>query len=131
MNPERGGLISWRSKKQPIIALSTCEAEYVAMSNATKEGLHLKQLLDEFGVRLDHFLLHGDNQGALALAKDNVRRERSKHIDLKYHFLRQHVTSGELNLRYVESASNVADLFTKPPASTMLRDMRPFMFCTQ
>lgn len=112
-----GAAISWSSRKQRCTALSTVEAEYVAMCQAAKEALWLQQFLGELSA--SEFaqkpqVLKVDNQGAIALAKNQVTSERSKHIDLKYFFLRENIEEGRLQLKYVESSTNSADLFTKP-----------------
>ena len=110
-----GPVISWKSKRQQTVALSTCEAEYMALTSATQEGIFLVQLLNEIDskCKYDKFSVCGDNQGALALAKNPVSHQRSKHIDIKYHFIRSKVQCGELELVYVPSKDNVADIFTK------------------
>jgi hypothetical protein len=95
------------------------------------EGLYLRQLLCDLGIGQDHLLLNGDNQGALALAKNNIRRDRSKHIDVKFHFIRQCVDSGKLKRRYVQSAYNVADVFTKPATKAKLSAFVSFLFGAQ
>jgi hypothetical protein len=129
LNPERGGLLSWRCKKQPVIALSTCEAEYIALCNATREGVYLKQLLSEIGINMDRIVMYGDNQGALALAQNPIKRERTKHVDIKFHYIRSQVETGILNLKYVKSNSNVADIFTKPATKAKLIEFSPYIFC--
>ena len=131
LNPKRGGLISWRSKKQPIVALSSCEAEYIALCYATKEGIFLRQVLRDIGVTssgIEKFTIHGDNQGTLALVKSHVKRERSKHIDIKYHFVRHHFDQGSLALMYVSSSDNFADMFTKAVGNRKLSDFSTFLF---
>ncbi|KAL1483366.1 hypothetical protein MTO96_033252 [Rhipicephalus appendiculatus] len=109
--------ISWSSKKQQSTALSTVEAEYIAMCHAAKEALWLQNFMKELHAQEfmhEPQVLLVDNQGAIALAKNQVTSDRRKHIDLKYHFLRDKVEEERLQLRYVESSSNSADLFTKP-----------------
>ena len=81
--------ISWKSRKQNSVALSSCEAEYYAMSYAVQEAKCLRQLLcDMIGTELQTVTLYIDNQSAIALAKNPVQHNRSKHIDIRYHFLR-------------------------------------------
>ncbi|GFR97941.1 polyprotein [Elysia marginata] len=112
-------LISWKSRKQPTVALSTCEAEYMALVSATQEGKYLTSLVKEiFKANMTGFVLYCDNQGAIALAKNPVKHQRSKHIDIKYHFIRDEVNHKGLELLYVPSENNVADIITKP-LSTM------------
>ena len=111
-----GPLISWRSKKQrEVVALSSCEAEYIALTDAMKEANFLRQLLaDMTGEERKIVDLYADNQGAISLSKNPVHHKRTKHIDIRYHFIRLEVQSGIVNIMYVPSASNIADMFTKP-----------------
>ena len=114
LNPE-SALISWRSSKQRIVALSTCEAEYIAITETSKEALFLRQLYtDMSGTDTEYVRLFTDNQGAIALAKNPVHHKRTKHIDIRYHFIRELVSNGVIILSYIPSADNIADLFTKP-----------------
>jgi Reverse transcriptase (RNA-dependent DNA polymerase)/gag-polypeptide of LTR copia-type/Integrase core domain/GAG-pre-integrase domain len=111
-----GAAISWSSKKQKTTALSTVEAEYVAMSHATKEVLWMQSFLKEIGadcLSSTSQTVSADNQGAIALAKNNTTSERSKHIDLKHFFLRENVESGKLKFIYVQTDENLADMMTK------------------
>lgn len=111
-----GPLISWKSTKQRTVALSTCEAEYMALATATQEAKFLTQLLNSMiGCKLFSCVtLHCDNQGTLALAKNPVQHQRSKHIDIRYHFIRSEIQEGSVQLVYVMSEEIVADIFTKP-----------------
>lgn len=110
-----GSLISWKSKRQQCVALSTCEAEYIALSHAIQEAKFLKQLLSDMKGGCEIYtLLNVDNQGAIALAKNPVYHQRSKHIDIKYHFIRSEVQKGSVELKYVPTELNNADAFTKP-----------------
>ena len=114
---ENGGFISWRSKKQPVVALYSCEAEYIALAGCVKECLFLRKLAGDIfdpQFRESPVVLGVDNQGAIALAKNPVKQQRSKHIDVRYHFVRSEVTSGAVELYYVPSEYNRADEFTKP-----------------
>ena len=132
---KKGPAISWRCSKQRIIALSSCEAEYVALTDATKEAKFLRQLLADIqgrtidGVKLYNHnqdaivSLHADNQGAIALAKNSVHHQRSKHIDIKYHFIRLAVEEGIIDLQYIPTAENIADQFTKPLSSVKLNEL--------
>ena len=111
------GAISWSSKKQPIIALSTTEAEYISQTHAAKEAIWLQTFVSEInGGTIQTLTVMGDNQGAIALAKDNKFHSRTKHIDLRYHFVREAVEQGKISMKYLPSSDNVADVFTKPLA---------------
>jgi transposase InsO family protein len=109
-----GGPISWKSKLQVVTALSSCEAEYVALTEAVKEILWLVQHFRALGVELEvPIFIFGDNTSAIALAKNPVFHQRSKHIDIKHHFLREHIKAGTVRLFYVDTKQNVADVLTK------------------
>ncbi len=108
------GPVSWKSKKQSTIALSSCEAEYISLTFAVQEGLFLTQLMRDFGEDHESFSLQGDNQGSLTLAKNPIGHQRSKPIDVRYHFIRDLVRRGKVILSYVPSYENNADVFTKP-----------------
>ena len=115
LSPE-GPFISWKSKKQQTVALSTCEAEYMSLSAAVQEAKFLLKLLKcMVGSDLfDHVVMHCDNQGALALASNPIKHQRCKHIDIKYHFVRSEVQKNVVKLKYIPSEENVVDVFTKP-----------------
>lgn len=129
MLDENGPLISWKSKKQPTVALSTCEAEYIALAAAAQEGKFLRQLFSEMsGITevLGTVTLHVDNQSAIALAKNPVYHQRSKHIDIKYHFVRCLVRDEIVKITYVPTECNIADVFTKPVCRAKLEKLLKF-----
>ena len=109
--------LSWKSKKQNIVASSSCEAEYIALSTCVHEALYLMKLLAfMYDIKdIDSSVLIGvDEQGTIALAKNPVHQQRSKHIDVRYHFLKDVVSDGIVKLSYVPSNENVADVLTNP-----------------
>jgi hypothetical protein len=109
-----GGSVSWSSKKQPTVALSTVEAEYMAASNATKEAIWLRTLLRDLGfTQTLATTIHADNQGCIALSRNPVSHSRAKHIDIRHHFIRERVASNEITLEYCSTKDMVADIFTK------------------
>jgi hypothetical protein len=109
------GAVSWSSKKQNIVALSSTEAEYVAQTHAAKEGIWLRSFISEIqGTKHGPLTISCDNQGAIALAKDNKYHARTKHIDLRYHFIREAVEDGKIKVRYIPTEENTSDIFTKP-----------------
>jgi hypothetical protein len=119
------GAISWSARKQELVTTSTCEAEYVAMANVTKEVLWLRQLLSEIGYpQSAPTPVLADNQGAIILSEDQSNHNRTKHIDIKYHFTREHALLGHTRFRFVRSADNVADIFTKPLAHYQFKVLR-------
>jgi len=110
-----GAIISWKSKKQPTVALSTAEAEYNAIAFAMKEGLYLRNLLMEIGFeQKEPTMLYVDNQAAISWALNPVEKQRTKHIDLKYHFIREKVQDGSFVLKYCKTQDMAADMMTKP-----------------
>ena len=109
-----GGAIAWNSKKQGVIALSTAEAEYVAAAHVVKQVLWYQALLTELGLEPSRApTVLSDNQAAIAIAHHPEFHARTKHIDISLHFVRDHIRSGRLSIRYVRSEDNLADLFTK------------------
>ena len=110
-----GGAISWVSKKQATIALYTAEAEYVALSSATQEVVWLRRLLTDLKILQDRpTVLMGDNQGAIAIARNAVAHARTKHIDIRYHYIHEALKEGIIDLRFCPKNEMTADLLTKP-----------------
>lgn len=108
------GAISWHSKKQRIVALSTTESEYVAAAEAVKEGLYLRTLFQELEkLRNVATTIFGDNQACIQIAKNAAHHQRTKHIDIRHHFLRQMITEGHIELTYIATDAMVADTLTK------------------
>ena len=124
---DKGPLISWKSRKQQTVALSTCEAEYISLANAVQEAKFLKQLCKDMNIVSDDVLINVDNQGAINLAKNPVNHQRSKHIDIKYHFIRSEIQKGNVRLQYVTTEDNVADIFTKPATKAKLEKFKHFI----
>ena len=121
-----GPPVSWKSKKQTSVALSTCEAEYMSLSLACQEVKYLtKRLTDVVPQKILPALIKSDNQGAIALIKNPVKHSRSKHIDIRFHFIRECYKENTASVDYVSSAENIADIFTKPPKKNMLKDFGP------
>ena len=127
---EEGPPISWKSRKQPIVALSTCEAEYIALTAAVQELMYLCQLLKAIEIGQPNCLpvIFEDNQGTIALANNPVNRQRSKHIDVRYHFVRSQLDEGKFLLEYCPTGKMIADLMTKPAAKFQLVRFRSFLF---
>ena len=112
-----GAVISWNSKLQPTVALSTTEAEYMALCAATQEAVFLRKLLLDMGFPQQEATAIGeDNQGCIALSKNPITSARSKHIDIKYHFVREKVKSEEVIVLYCDTDNMMADVLTKPLA---------------
>ncbi|GJZ02603.1 retrovirus-related pol polyprotein from transposon TNT 1-94 [Tanacetum coccineum] len=107
-------LTSWFSKKQTALAISTTEAEYVSAGKACQQALWMKQALIDYGIRLDNIPIMCDNKGAIDLSKNPVQHSRTKHIEIRHHFLRDNVQKGNISLEKVSSEDNIADILTKP-----------------
>lgn len=107
--------ISWSSRKQRCVATSSCEAEYVSLSEAMKEGVYLQSLLNEIGLeKYAYIQIHADSQSAIFLAQDPVFHARSKHIDIRYHFIRDVLKENKLiSLTHVSTDNMLADVLTK------------------
>ena len=109
--------VGWKSKRQPTVALSSTEPEYMALSQATKEGIWIRRLLNEIGIAPNSLketaIIRSDNQGSLALAKNSIHHARTKHIDIQHHFVREKVESGEVELEYCSTEDMVADILNK------------------
>ncbi|GAV86058.1 hypothetical protein CFOL_v3_29491, partial [Cephalotus follicularis] len=108
-------LVSWKSKKQSVVSCSSAEAEYRAMVNVTGELQWIHMLLAEIGFSVTRpSTLHCDNQSAMHIASNSVFHERTKHIEVDCHFVREKVNCGELKLVHTRSEEQLADIFTKP-----------------
>ena len=112
-----GGVITWRSTRQKAVTVSSTEAEYYGLTNAAKDAAWLRNLLTQLqysGQDIEPTLIYGDNQSSLALAEDAKAHQRSKHVDIQYHYIRQQVQDKRVFLSYVETQQMVADGLTKP-----------------
>ena len=127
---ETGPVISWKSKKQRTVALSTCEAEFMALSATVQESMYLVQLLSAMDNGCDYVpvMIFEDNQGAIALSKNPVCRQRCKHVDIKYHFVRSAISDGKVSIEYCSTVDMVADILTKPVTKARIEKCLCFMF---
>jgi hypothetical protein len=107
-------LVSWSSKKQTSIALSTTEVEYVAAGQCCAQLLWMRQTLRVFGYNLSKVPLLCDNESAIRKADNPVEHSLTKHIDIRYHFLRDHQQKGDIDVFYISTENQLADIFTKP-----------------
>ncbi|GKD71747.1 retrovirus-related pol polyprotein from transposon TNT 1-94, partial [Tanacetum coccineum] len=108
-----GCVVSWKATLQHVVALSTTEAEYMALTEAVKESIWLKGLLIELGVNLRSVVVNCDNQSAIHLSRNAMFHERTKHINVRYHFIREIVESKEIEVAKIGTKDNAADAFTK------------------
>eukprot|EP00731_Ephydatia_muelleri_P018948 Em0011g988a len=120
-----GGAISWLSKKQPVVALSTTEAEYVALGAATQEVVWLRRLLSDIKASPKMpTIISEDNQGTIAIARNPVYHARTKHIDIKYHYVREALMDGVIDLVYCPTQQMTADILTKPLSRDQFETLR-------
>eukprot|EP00253_Pinus_taeda_P032029 PITA_32029 len=109
------GAISWASKKQSIVALSTAEAEYVAATAAACQSVWMRRMLRSLGQeQAKATVIFCDNSSAIALSKNSVFHKRTKHIDTRFHYIRELVNNGEIVLEHCRTQEQVADILTKP-----------------
>jgi hypothetical protein len=107
-------LVSWSSKKQTFVALSTTEVEYVAAGQCCAQLLWMRQTLWDFGYNLSKVPLLCDNESAIRMADNPVEHSRIKHIDIRHHFLRDHQQKGDIEVYHINTENQLADIFTKP-----------------
>jgi hypothetical protein len=120
-----GGSISWASKLQPTVALSSTEAEYMAACAAVQEAIYMRRLLGDLKCeQVQPTIIWEDNQGCIAMSKNPIHHKRTKHLDIRYHFTREKVESGEIDLKYVSTEHQLADLLTKPLLSHRVAGLR-------
>jgi hypothetical protein len=110
----RRSLVSWASKKQNSVALSTAESEYIAAGHCCVQLLWMRQTLRDYGYKLSKNPFLCDNESAIRMADNPIEHSRTKHIDIRYHFLRDHQQKGDIEIAYVNTHNQLADIFTKP-----------------
>jgi hypothetical protein len=116
------GTVTWSSKKQYIIALSSTEAEYIMQMHMAKEALYLRNFMGEIKEKFSKPLtINCNNQGAIVLSKDNKFHAHTKHIDIQYHSIHDAVEDEKILVNYVPTDNNPADIFTKPLAKAKFR----------
>ncbi|GJU19369.1 retrovirus-related pol polyprotein from transposon TNT 1-94 [Tanacetum coccineum] len=107
-------LVSWSSKRQKSAAISSTEAEYIALSGCCAQVLWMRSQLTDYGFGFNKIPMYCDNKSAIALCCNNVQHSRSKHIDIRFHFIKEHVENGVIELYFVNTEYQLADIFTKP-----------------
>ena len=108
-----GCLIAWKSTLQTIVTLSSCEAEYVALNLAARETIWLRRLLAELLFPQKPTAIFVDNQSTIALTKHKMVKPRTKHIALRYHWIKEQVAGGVFCVQYIPTGDNIADFLTK------------------
>lgn len=126
----QGGCISWASRKQSTVALSTAEAEYAALSSATQEALWLKHLLTELIEDPGPVCIFEDNQATIQIAKNPRFHSRCKHVAIKMHFVRDHVVRGNLEIIHCPSSEMISDVLTKALAKEKFKYFRTLLGMT-
>ncbi|KAL3733007.1 hypothetical protein ACJRO7_022519 [Eucalyptus globulus] len=122
------GAVSWSSKKQPIVTLSTTEAEFVAATSSACHAIWLRKILGELQFKQQEATtIYCDNNSAIKLSKNPVLHGRSKHIDVKYHFLRDLTKDKVIDLVFCRSEDQLADLFTKPLKVSTFQKLRKLL----
>jgi hypothetical protein len=106
--------VSWVSKKQNSVALSTAKAEYIVAGHYCAQLLWMRQTLRDYGYKLTKVPLLCDNESAIRMADNPVEHSRTKHIAIRYHFLRDHQQKGVIEIAYVSTKEQLANIFTKP-----------------
>ena len=125
-------MISWKSKKENSVALSTCEAEFITISLASQEALYLRALLrtmTELESLKNPTTIHCNNQSSIVLSKNPVVHQRSKHIDIKFQFIRDEIDKGLILLEYIETEKKVTDVLTKQMTGIKLNTFRKIIVC--
>jgi len=117
-------LVSWHSKKQACMTLSTTETEYIVAGNCCAQILWMKQQLEDYNIFLNHIPLKSDNTSAINLTKNPIMHSRTKHIEIRHHFLRDHINKGNCEIEYVDTNHQLADIFIKPLAEDRFYKLR-------
>ena len=126
------GPVSWQSRCQRMVATSSCQAEYTAEFEASKEAIWLRTLLSHIGFSLTSpTTLLCDNNAAIISSEDPAFHARVKHFDVWYHFLRERVQLNEISLSYINTQDNIADIFTKPLGTMDFARLRAFLGLTR
>jgi hypothetical protein len=107
------GIISWCSHAQKTIALSSTEAEYMTLSNCSRQAVWIKTMIEELGIQFKTIPVYGDNQGSIFIASNPVQESRTKHIDIRYHYICELIGAKKVELMFVPGEMNPANMFTK------------------
>jgi hypothetical protein len=120
-----GSTVSWCSKRQSSVSRSSTEAEYIALSMASQEAVWLSRLLKNVGVKQEEpILIYEDNQGAIELSRKPKFHNRTKHIDIAHHFIREKVNDKVIYVKYCETEQMLADIMTKPLSKVLFEKFK-------
>jgi hypothetical protein len=117
-------LVCWSSRKQSSVAQSTTEAEYIAVASYCSQILWIVHTMINFGVRFERVPLMYDNTSAISVAKNSVFHKKMRYVERRHHLLRDHVEKGDIEMRYIDSERQLADIFTKPLDSSRFADLQ-------
>ena len=109
-----GKLVCWGIKKQQSVAMSSAEAKYMAAAGCCANVLCMKSQLNDYGIQYKMVPIFCDNTSAIAISNNPVLHQRTKHIDIRYHFIKAHISNGEIELHFIPTEYQLADIFTKP-----------------
>ena len=118
------GIICWQSHAQKTVALSSTEAEYMALSDCSRQIVWLQSLLGELGFSHTRTPIYGDNQGSMFIGSNPVQDRRTKHIDIRYHFIREKIVEGKVEVFFIQGDKNIADMFTKNLGNIKFKEFR-------
>jgi hypothetical protein len=116
-------LVSWSLKKQNYVALSTAEAEYVAVDSCCAQLLWMRQTLNDYSYTMNHILLICDNKSVIKIAYNPCEHSRTKHIDIRHHFLIDHAIRWDIVISHIGTNDQLADIFTKPLDEKRFREL--------
>ena len=114
----------WNSKKQACVALSPIEAEYIAVVIECAQIIWLKHQLMDYGIKLEKVPLYYDNTSAINLTTNTIQHCTTKHIEIRHHFIRDHIEKGETEIKFVKTENQFVDVFTKPLAHDRINKLR-------
>ncbi|GAV73806.1 hypothetical protein CFOL_v3_17289, partial [Cephalotus follicularis] len=117
-------LVSWFSKKQNFVALSTTESEYIAAWSCCAQAIWMKQQLVDYGYKFSKIPIKCDNTSSICLSKNHVHHSRTKHIDIRHHFIRDHIEKEDIVLSYIPTKEQIVDIFTKPLDENTFSNLR-------
>mgnify|MGYP007088618586 FL=1 len=124
-------LVSWFSKKQNSVSLSTAEAEYISASSCCAQLLWMKQMMEEYGLEQGVLTVYCDNTSAINISKNPVQHSKTKHIQVRHHFIRELVEEKKVSLEYISTEKQLADILTKSLDATRFESLRSALgLCT-